>query len=83
MFLQLRGYIDEKHQLTTWGTCLEQALSMLDPRDNLEDATFLAIEMLRLELLNTRPWFSHLSGGPVRGPGKMGATAAELADGLS
>ncbi|KAL2011533.1 hypothetical protein VTN00DRAFT_4251 [Thermoascus crustaceus] len=66
-FLQLRGYIDEKHQLTSWGTCLEQALSVLDPAENLEEPTFIAIELLRLGILNTKHWFSHVSGGPMRG----------------
>ncbi|KAF9884592.1 hypothetical protein FE257_001414 [Aspergillus nanangensis] len=67
-FLQLRGYIDEKHQLTSWGVCLQQALSVLGPADHaLEEATFLAIEMLRFGLLNSKPWFSHVSGGPMRG----------------
>ncbi|THC98151.1 hypothetical protein EYZ11_002375 [Aspergillus tanneri] len=67
-FLQLRGYIDESsHQLTPWGVCLEQALSVLGPDESLEEATFLAIEMLRLGLLNAKPWFSEVSGGPMRG----------------
>ncbi|EIT82188.1 XPG I-region protein [Aspergillus flavus] len=66
-FLQLRGYIDEKHQLTSWGLCLEQALSVLDPADNLEEATFLAIEMVRFGVLNAKQWFAHVSGGPMRG----------------
>lgn len=66
-FLQLRGYVDEKHKLTAWGKCLEQALSNVDPADNLEDAIFIAIEMLRMDLLNTKQWFSHVSGGPMRG----------------
>lgn len=44
-----------------------QALSVVDPADNLEEAIFLAIEMIRLDLLNTKPWFSHVSGGPMRG----------------
>lgn len=69
-FLQLRGYVDDKHNLTAWGKCLEQALSAVDPTDNLEDAIFIAIEMLRLNLLNTKHWFSHVSGGPMRGSGK-------------
>lgn len=68
--LQLRGYIDEKHQLTTWGQCLDQALSVLEPGEKLEEATFVAIEMLRLGVLNSTQWFSHLSGGPMRGSGK-------------
>ncbi|KAJ5587375.1 XPG N-terminal [Penicillium hispanicum] len=66
-FLQLRGYVDDKHKLTVWGKCLEQALSTVDPADNLEDAVFIAIEMLRFDLLNTKHWFSHVSGGPMRG----------------
>lgn len=70
-FLQLRGYVDDKHNLTAWGKCLEQALSAVDPTDNLEDAIFIAIEMLRMNLLNTKHWFSHVSGGPMRGSGKF------------
>ncbi|KAJ5546330.1 hypothetical protein N7494_003915 [Penicillium frequentans] len=66
-FLQLRGYVDDKHKLTTWGNCLEQALSSVDPADNLEDAIFIAIEMLRFDLLNTKNWFQSVSGGPMRG----------------
>ncbi|CAI7675586.1 unnamed protein product [Penicillium manginii] len=66
-FLQLRGYVDDKHKLTVWGKCLEQALSNVDPVDNLEDAIFIAIEMIRMDLLNTQQWFSHVSGGPMRG----------------
>ncbi|KAL1966789.1 hypothetical protein VTN77DRAFT_3754 [Rasamsonia byssochlamydoides] len=66
-FLQLRGYVDEKHQLTAWGNCLEQALSVLDPALNLEEPTFLAIELLRLGILGPKDWFSHISGGPMRG----------------
>jgi hypothetical protein len=65
--MQLRGYVDDKHKLTPWGQCLLQALSDVDPADNLEEAIFIAIEMLRLDLLNTKPWFSHVSGGPMRG----------------
>lgn len=68
-FLQLRGYVDDKHNLTAWGKCLEQALSNVDPADNLEEAIFIAIEMLRFDLLNTQNWFSHVSGGPMRGSG--------------
>lgn len=69
-FLQLRGYVDDKHKPTVWGKCLEQALSVVDPADNLEDAIFIAIEMLRMDLLNTKHWFSHVSGGPMRGSGR-------------
>jgi hypothetical protein len=70
-FLQLRGYVDDKHKLTTWGKCLEQALSSVNPADNLEDAIFIAIEMLRFDLLNTKNWFKSVSGGPMRGSGML------------
>ncbi|KAJ5893497.1 hypothetical protein N7495_005188 [Penicillium taxi] len=64
-FLQLRGYVDDKHYLTEWGKCLAQALSNVGPE--LESSVFLAIEMIRFDLINTKPWFSHVSGGPMRG----------------
>lgn len=73
-FLQLRGYINEKHELTSWGHCLERALSALNPADDIEEPIFLAIEMVRLGLLNTKGWFSHLSGGPMRGTGEFIST---------
>ncbi|KAF7720277.1 XPG/Rad2 endonuclease family protein [Penicillium ucsense] len=66
-FLQLRGYVDDKHNLTAWGKCLQQALAGIGLEDNLEEAIFIAIEMLRMGLLNTKNWFSHVSGGPMRG----------------
>ncbi|KAK2741084.1 hypothetical protein FQN55_008488 [Onygenales sp. PD_40] len=66
-FLQLRGYINEKHQLTQWGQALETALSSLSPGENLEESTFIAIELLRLGILSSKDWFSKISGGPMRG----------------
>ncbi|PGH19435.1 hypothetical protein AJ80_03936 [Polytolypa hystricis UAMH7299] len=66
-FLQLRGYVNEKHQLTQWGETLEKALSTLNPSENLEEATFIAIEMLRLGVLSAKDWFPNISGGPMRG----------------
>lgn len=77
-FLQLRGYVDDKHKLTVWGKCLEQALSNVDPADNLEEAIFIAIEMIRMDLLNTKQWFSHVSGGPMRGSGRFNPTLSCL-----
>ncbi|KAI1945161.1 hypothetical protein LOZ57_004459 [Ophidiomyces ophidiicola] len=68
-FLQLRGYIDDKHQLTAWGLALEKGLSCLNPyeQENLEEPTFLAVEMLRLGILNSKELFVNTSGGPMRG----------------
>jgi hypothetical protein len=68
-FLQLRGYINEKHQLTTWGQALEATLSSLDPSENLEEPAFIGIELLRLGILNAKDWFANISGGPMRGSG--------------
>ncbi|WEW61006.1 hypothetical protein PRK78_006495 [Emydomyces testavorans] len=66
-FLQLRGYIDEKHKLTAWGRALESALSSLNPSQNLEESVFLAVEMLRLGVLSSKDLFVNVSGGPMRG----------------
>ncbi|KAK2767003.1 hypothetical protein FQN54_006320 [Arachnomyces sp. PD_36] len=69
-FLQLRGYIDKQHQLTIWGQALQRTLSYLDPFEKLEETGFLAIELLRLGILNSTDWFSNISGGPMRGSDK-------------
>jgi Temperature dependent protein affecting M2 dsRNA replication len=53
-FLQLRGFVNEKHELTTWGKALEKALFSLDSPDRLEDSVYLVFEMLRLGLLDDR-----------------------------
>lgn len=50
-FLQLRGYADKKHALTTWGNALNVALKSLAPEDHLEEPILLAMELLRLEAL--------------------------------
>ena len=53
-FLQLRGFVNEKHELTAWGSGLGKALSSLDAPDKLEDSVYLAFEMLRLGMLDER-----------------------------
>ena len=68
-FLQLREYVDENHQLTTWGSILYETFSALGPERNLEEAAFLAIELLRLNLLNPHTMFLDYSGAPSRGTG--------------
>jgi hypothetical protein len=42
-FLHVRGYIDDQHNLTTWGKALAAALAIAD-----EEHTLVGIEMLRL-----------------------------------
>ncbi|KAL2402746.1 Post-transcriptional regulator MKT1 [Exophiala dermatitidis] len=44
-FLHVRGYIDDKHTLTTWGKALESALTVFD-----DEITVVGVEMLRLGL---------------------------------
>lgn len=46
--------MNEKHELTGWGRALRKALSSLDAPDKLEDSVYLAIELLRLGLLDER-----------------------------
>ena len=53
-FLQLRGFVNERHELTSWGRALKKALISLDSPDKLDDSVYLAFEMLRLGLLDDR-----------------------------
>ena len=53
-FLQLRGFVNEKHELTKWGRALKKAVGPLEDRDALEDPVYLAFEMLRLGAVNDR-----------------------------
>lgn len=53
-FLQIRGFVNDKHESTAWGRALEKALSTLETADKIEDSVYLAIEMLRLGLLDDR-----------------------------
>lgn len=69
-FLQLRGFVDEEHRLTTWGKVLEATLSASGPKKAQEEAAFLAVELLRLGLLNADTMFRDYSGAPMRGSGK-------------
>lgn len=68
-FLQIQGYIDEKHQLTKWGEVLRAALSKVGSSKDQEEAAFLAVDLLRLGLLNADTMFEGYSGAPMRGSG--------------
>lgn len=69
-FLQLRGYVDSQHQLTTWGNVLETTLSASGSNRDQEEAAFLAVELLRLGLLTADTMFQGYSGAPMRGSGR-------------
>ena len=61
-FLQVRGYIDEKHNLTTWGKALEAGLAIAD-----EEYIIVGIEMLRMGLFTG----NFASGDPVSKTGLL------------
>jgi hypothetical protein len=68
-FLQVRGYVDESHKLTRWGEVLEAVLGkMKDAKHHSggEDAALLAVELMRLGLLNG----NEVDGIPVPASGK-------------
>lgn len=72
-FLHLRGYINDSHELTTWGEALSASLDAIsstvrdNPNDGLSDAVLLAFELLRYGLLNTRNQHPELNGLPMNG----------------
>lgn len=68
--LQLRGYIDAKHQLTEWGAVLRIVLSGVGPRKEMQEAAFLAVELLRFGLLTPESMFADLKGVPMYGSGQ-------------
>ena len=68
-FLQLRGFVNEKHELTSWGVAMEAALSALDSAEKMEEYVFVAIEMLRMGLLNGKD-MTNIPGGAQNGSGK-------------
>jgi hypothetical protein len=70
--LHLRGYVDDSHQLTKWGKALTTTMKKLTALGvectlAVEDAAFLAFELLRLQQLNVRHPHSEWIGAPQRG----------------
>lgn len=69
-FLHLRDYLNDEHRLAPWGVVLDAALGALPAAESgTEEAVLLAIELLRLDLLNSRPMFPTYSGMPAHGSG--------------
>ncbi len=75
-FLHDRGYINSDHTLSAWGKALRAAFNRALSTDGgapvgteLEEAIFMAFELLRLGLLDRRVMFPvpPYSGGPIRG----------------
>lgn len=72
--LHLRGYINDQHELTSWGKALATTLNALAPTiksyddvHRAEEAAFLAYELIRFNDLNARNRHTELIGGPLRG----------------
>ena len=77
-FLEHRGYINENHTLSAWGRSLDVALQKAADNGSfrtpslakeIEEAIFMAYELIRLDVLNTRNMFQTppYSGQPMRG----------------
>lgn len=68
--LQHRNFVNESHQLTTWGKVLQRAMTTLGNRNDLQESVFLAIELLRFGVLNANTMFQGFPGSPARGSGE-------------
>lgn len=73
-FLHLRGYVNEKHELTPWGHALAKAMTAIEPTatehpevPNLYESVLVAFELIRFELLNARNRHEELHGLPING----------------
>lgn len=67
--LQLRGYLNEQHQLTDWGKVLEAVWSASGTRRDEEEAALIAVELMRFELINPDTMFLGYGGAPGNGSG--------------
>jgi Temperature dependent protein affecting M2 dsRNA replication len=70
--LHLRGYIDNEHRPTKWGTALIATFDLLnsmelDSINEIEEAAFLAFELLQFDQLNARNRHSQWIGAPQKG----------------
>lgn len=80
-FMQDRGYLNEDHTLSGWGKVLKASferaanagrMSTKESKAEMEEAIFLAIELIRLDILGTQQMFPTppYSGGLLRGSDK-------------
>ncbi|KAF2705855.1 PIN domain-like protein [Pleomassaria siparia CBS 279.74] len=70
-FLALREYVDAKHNLTAWGKVLATAITTLKGVPELEEAAVIAVELVRLGILNSDiEMFPTYNGAPMRGEQK-------------
>jgi hypothetical protein len=63
----LREYVDVDHNLTPWGKVLATTITALKGRPELEEAAVLAVELIRLGVLNSELGMFPYNGAPMRG----------------
>lgn len=66
-FLTLREYVDADHNLTSWGKVLVKVIAALNGRPELEEAAIVAVELIRLGVLNWDEKMFPYQGAPIRG----------------
>ncbi|KAJ4302209.1 hypothetical protein N0V88_002345 [Collariella sp. IMI 366227] len=73
-FLHIRGYVNDQHELTKWGSALAAALSAIESTvkkfpsfSYLYESVLVAFELIRFELLNARNKHDELRGLPLNG----------------
>ncbi|KAK0651874.1 temperature dependent protein affecting M2 dsRNA replication-domain-containing protein [Cercophora newfieldiana] len=73
-FLHIREYVNSQHELTNWGKALAAALSALEPTvkkypevPHLFEQVLVAMELLRLDILNAKNQHEELRGLPMNG----------------
>jgi len=73
-FLHVRGYTNDRHELTWWGKALGTSLSAIEPTvhkypevPHLYEQVLVAMELIRLDLLNAKHKNEVLGGLPMNG----------------
>lgn len=59
----MRGYVNNKHELTSWGKFLQVAFEKTTPSDEQAQSIFVIIELARLGLLDKAQLSSHNQEG--------------------
>jgi hypothetical protein len=62
--------MNDNHELTNWGNALQLALTQLDPNDKLEESVFLAVELIRLNVLRASKPIPPHPDAPLRDVGE-------------
>ena len=63
--------MDVNHSLTAWGKVLASVIAGLKGNAELEEAAVIAVELLRLGILNAENMFQY-NGAPMRGDCEYG-----------